>query len=71
VELCPQCFKPLTQYWNTVLIEPFEDKDTVILTMERSCKCGYKEEDQVEQLKSIACISGCGKCVAKCDCMTK
>lgn len=71
LELCPQCFKPLTPYWQTVLIEPYEDSNMAVLTMERKCgHCGYTEQRQVEQLKSIICQSSkdnsCDLCVSKC-----
>jgi hypothetical protein len=71
-ELCPQCLKPLTQYWHTVLIEPYEDSDKVMLTQERNCdNCNYSEQTQVEVFKSVACQgtkeNSCDLCV-KCGC---
>jgi len=71
IDLCPQCLKPITPYWQTVLIEPYEDSDKALLTTERKCShCDYVEQDHVEQLKSIVCQSSrdnsCDLCVAKC-----
>jgi hypothetical protein len=71
-ELCPQCFKPITRSWKTILIEPYEDLDRAILTKERECNnCNYTEQEQVEQLKSIICHSSkdnsCDLCINKCN----
>ncbi len=72
IESCPKCLKPLTQYWHTVLIEPYEDSDKAMITSERTCNnCGYTEQNQFEQLKSIVCNASkeesCDLCVA-CRC---
>ena len=65
IELCPQCFKPLTPYWGTILIEPCEDSNMAVLTMERKCRhCGYTEQEEKEQV--LNCGPDCDKCVAKC-----
>jgi len=71
IEHCPKCLKPLTPYWHTVLIEPYEDSDKAVLTQERKCdNCDYTEQTQVEQLKSIVCQGSkedtCFICVKGC-----
>jgi len=64
IELCPQCFKPLTQYWNIKRIEPTTG-GLSLLTSQRGCTCGYKEEDKTKV--KMFHDGGCYGCSSGCD----
>lgn len=66
IELCESCLKPITPYWHTVLIEPYEDNNKAIFTTERTCDhCGFTEQDQIEDVL-ICRTENCHKCIANC-----